>query len=83
MFKVYILQSEKNKRYYIGHTHDLDNRLHRHNNSQTRSTKNGIPWEVVYTEDYPTKSEAYRREFEIKSYKSGILFKKLLGLLKN
>jgi putative endonuclease len=83
MFYVYILKSTKNGRYYIGHTHDLNDRLSRHNNGQTKSTKSGAPWQTVHTEEYSTKQEAYRREFEIKSYKSGILFKKLLGLWKS
>jgi len=82
MFQVYILKSAKSGKYYIGHTHDLDARLFRHNNGQVKSTKSNLPWEVIYVEKYSTKSEAYRREFEIKSYKSGIRFKKLLGLWK-
>ena len=80
MYKVYILRSLKHKHYYIGHTENLKERLKRHNGGRVKSTKKGIPWEVVYTEDYITKSEAYRRELEIKRYKSGIKFKKLLGL---
>lgn len=80
MYKVYILQSLKNQRYYIGHTSDLGNRLIRHNRGSVKSTKNNRPWKVVHTEDYKTKSEANRRELEIKSYKGGIKFKRLLGL---
>ena len=69
MFQVYILKSIKNGKYYIGHTNNLNDRLSRHNNGQTKSTKSSLPWEIVYTEQYYTKSEVYRREFEIKSYK--------------
>ncbi len=83
MFTVYILQSLKNSRYYIGHTENIILRLKRHNNSLVRSTKSYVPWKIIYTEEYNTKSEAYRRELEIKSYKSGIKFKKLLGLWKD
>jgi putative endonuclease len=80
MHKVYILKSLKNNRYYIGHTNNINNRLKRHNSGQVKSTKPYLPWKIIYTENYQTKSEAYRREMEIKSYKSGIKFKKLLGL---
>ena len=80
MYFVYILQSVKTSRYYIGHTKDMSDRLRRHNRGGVPSTKHGVPWEIQYTEEYGTKHEAYRREMEIKSYKSGILFKKLLGL---
>ncbi len=80
MYKVYILQSLKNNRYYTGHTNNIDNRLKRHNSGQVKSTKPYLPWKTIHTEDYNTKAEAYRRELEIKGYKSGIKFKKLLGL---
>ncbi|MFH0779431.1 MAG: GIY-YIG nuclease family protein [Parcubacteria group bacterium] len=83
MYTTYILKSQKNKKHYIGHTEDLEERLRRHNAGFVKSTKNGIPWEVIYTENYPTKSLAYKRELEIKSYKGGIKFKKLLGLWKD
>lgn len=77
MFYVYIIQSIKNKRYYIGHTNDLSKRLKEHNSGKTRSTKAYMPWKIVYREVLGTKPEAYRREMEIKSYKSGIKFKEL------
>lgn len=77
MFYLYILQSIKNSRFYIGHTNELLNRLKEHNSGKTRSTKAYAPWKIVYTEVFETKSEAYRREIEIKSYKSGVKFKDL------
>ncbi|MHB8854526.1 MAG: GIY-YIG nuclease family protein [Ignavibacteriaceae bacterium] len=77
MFTVYILKSIKNSRFYIGHTADPRKRLIEHNSGKTRSTKAYAPWEIVYTEDFGTKSKAYRREMEIKSYKSGFKFKEL------
>lgn len=82
MFTVYILKSKKNQRYYIGHTNDLIDRLKRHNNGRVTSTKYAIPWEVIYQEFAETKAEAALREMEIKNYKGGIKFKKLLGLWK-
>ncbi len=81
MFTVYIIQSFKNCRYYIGHTANFKERFKKHNNGLVRSTKSFIPWKVVYIENYKTKSEAYRRELEIKSYKGGYNFKKLLSII--
>ncbi|MCX6746298.1 MAG: GIY-YIG nuclease family protein [Candidatus Parcubacteria bacterium] len=78
-YTVYILQSLKNGRYYIGHTNDIKYRLWKHNTGKVKSTKPYLPWKIIYTEAYKTKSEAYRRELEIKQYKGGILFKRLLG----
>ena len=70
MWKVYIIYSENIDRYYTGITDDIEWRLERHNLGWGRYTKRGIPWVVVYTEDYNTKSEALNREREIKGRKS-------------
>lgn len=78
MYFVYILKSQRVNRYYIGHTEDVEKRLKEHNSGKSKSTKGYAPWEVVYTEEYHTKSEAYKREQEIKSYKSGFNFKELM-----
>ena len=78
MFIVYILFSASKKRYYIGHTENLAQRQKRHNSGLVRSTKNGIPWTVIYSEEYSIKSEAYRRELQMKAYKGGEAFKKLV-----
>ena len=78
MFYVNILRSKSVGRYYIGHSNNLKRRLEEHNSGKTRSTKAYVPWEIVYFEKYLTKPEAYNREIEIKSYKSGLKFKELL-----
>lgn len=80
MYIVYILKSLKNGRHYIGHTANVEIRLAEHNSGSVRSTKAYVPWRIALTENYNIRSEAQRREFEIKSYKGGIKFKKLLGL---
>ncbi len=78
MFIVYILESKVNKRFYIGYTSDLRKRIKDHNGGKNISTKSGIPWRLVHSESFKTKSEAWKREHQIKSYKSGEAFKKLL-----
>ncbi len=70
MYYTYIIYSESADKYYTGHTHHLDLRLQRHNDGWTRSTKAGIPWKLVYIEEYQLKSEAMKREYEIKHMKS-------------
>jgi len=70
MWKVYILYSENIDRYYTGVTNDIAWRLERHNQGWGRYTKRGIPWEVVYIEQYVNKTDAMKREREIKSRKS-------------
>ena len=70
MWKVYIIYSEKIDRYYTGVTDDIEWRLERHNQGWGRYTKRGIPWAVVYSEEYNNKSDALKRECEIKARKS-------------
>lgn len=50
-----------------------------HNKGKVRWTKAYCPWEIVYTEEYEKKEEAYKREKEIKSYKGGEGFKRLIN----
>jgi putative endonuclease len=70
MWFVYILYSAKIDRYYIGTTEDLQWRLERHNNGWGKYTKRGIPWTIVYFEQFKNKSDALKREREIKNKKS-------------
>jgi putative endonuclease len=70
IFYLYILHSCKDGTYYIGHTGDLKKRLKWHNAGYSLSTKAKRPWELVYQERYRTKSEAQKREYELKRKKS-------------
>ena len=70
MYHTYIIQSQKNGRFYIGSCLDIEIRIERHNAGATPSTKFGRPWKLVYSESYETNSEALKREREIKLKKS-------------
>lgn len=83
MYSVYILQSTKNNKYYIGQTKNLVDRLRRHNKGYVKSTTKFRPWKLLLFENYKTRSEACLRELEIKKYKGGIKFKKLVNTWKN
>ncbi|MCX6758057.1 MAG: GIY-YIG nuclease family protein [Candidatus Nomurabacteria bacterium] len=78
MFYIYILNSIKNGRYYIGSCEDINIRLSRHNKGLVKSTKFYLPWKIVYTEEYKTLSEARKREFQIKSWKKRSEVEKLI-----
>ncbi|HMA61429.1 MAG TPA: GIY-YIG nuclease family protein [bacterium] len=69
-YYLYILQSKKNGRFYIGQTKDIQDRLQRHNAGHSKSTKPHRPWKLVYSEEYSTRSEAVKREYKLKSKKS-------------
>ena len=75
---VYILQSEKDDKFYIGSTSNVDARLQYHNSGLQRSTRNRIPFKLVYYETVADKQTALKREKQIKAYKNGEAFKKLL-----
>ncbi len=79
MYYAYILKSEKTGKYYVGSCEDLVERLRRHNSGRNKSTKPGAPWMLVYSEMFLTRQDAYRREFQIKSFKGGEAFKKLVA----
>ena len=78
-YYVYILKSLKDHKYYIGSTEDIKHRVRYHNAGLQRSTRNRIPFILVYYEELSSKSSALIREKQIKSYKGGAAFKKLLS----
>jgi len=78
MYFVYVLISQKDKKYYIGCTHDLVRRVLRHNSGFVKSTKHRVPLQLVYKEEYYTLSEARKRENELKRMKGGIQFRQII-----
>ncbi|MBE2256472.1 MAG: GIY-YIG nuclease family protein [Ignavibacteria bacterium] len=67
---MYILYSESLKKYYIGHSEDQDKRLIEHLTKSKHWTSRAKDWVVVYSETYKTRSEAMKRENEIKRLKN-------------
>ena len=52
---------------YCGYTNNLDKRIRKHNAGKgAKYTKSRLPVKLVYSEEFSTKSEAMRREYEIK-----------------
>ena len=76
---VYILQSKKDNKYYIGESADVYARLAYHNAGKQRSTKNRIPFVIVLIEEHETRELALQREKQIKSWKGGNAFKQLVS----
>ena len=65
MFHVYIIYSEKLDLFYVGSTANLIDRINRHNNGRSKYTKKGIPWHIVYSMKYESRSDAYNAELYI------------------
>ena len=78
MYYVYILKSLKTGKYYIGYSRDVKRRLAEHNAGRTLSLRRHIPLEIVKIEEYTSYEDARKREIQIKKYKSGEAFKRLI-----
>ncbi len=70
MFWTYVIYSNKTHIYYIGQTNNLADRLVRHNTNRNKYTKNKGPWEVVFSKEFNTRSEAMAFEKKLKSFKN-------------
>jgi len=69
MYFVYILQSLKDQKLYIGYTRDLEKRLSQHNNGEVASTKPRTPLKLIFYEAYLNQKDALRREDYFKTTK--------------
>lgn len=67
MYFVYILQCI-DQSLYTGITNDLEKKFEAHTTGKgSKYTRGHKPLKVVYTEEFPDKSTALKRELEIKS----------------
>jgi len=64
---VYILKSEKDNGFYVGYTKDLKKRLSEHNKGLSLSTKNRVPFKLIFYEAFSNSSDARNREKYLKS----------------
>jgi putative endonuclease len=65
---VYVLgcQGARGPVTYVGWTHDLDQRLAKHNAGTGAKSTRGRVWALLYAERYDTKTEAMSREQHLK-----------------
>jgi len=75
VYFVYILQSESSGRHYCGQTDDLERRLKQHNDPDYHGSKTTKrfkgPWKLIWKEEHPSRSEAMKREKQIKKWGIG------------
>jgi putative endonuclease len=69
LYHLYVLRSEKTGRRYVGSCQDLNDRLGRHNRGESTATRHGVPWKLLRTEQFASRSEAMRRERYFKTGK--------------
>ncbi len=80
MYYVYILFSDKLNKYYVGYTSNIKDRLYKHNNKHHGFSNSANDWILKYSEEYQSKSDAMKREKEIKKWRSRIKIEKLINL---
>ncbi len=62
MYTVYVLYSPTFSKIYVGFSSDFEKRLISHNQLGTKGWSIRYrPWEVLFTEEYPSKQEAMKR----------------------
>ncbi|MDD4606868.1 MAG: GIY-YIG nuclease family protein [Patescibacteria group bacterium] len=83
MFYVYVIFNTCKKKFYIGQTQNLSERLKRHNNilknkSTSYTSKNSGRWTLIYTEGFNTRLEVVKREKELKSFRGRQFIKEII-----
>ena len=69
-FFVYILRTSNNK-LYVGQTNNLDERLIQHASHTTKSAhflRKASTSQLVYSEEYNSRQEAMKREWQLKNW---------------
>ena len=67
MITVYALSSIKQNYIYVGMSNDLEKRINQHNKGYEKTTRPYKPYVLIYTEEFPNRIEARKREKYLKS----------------
>ena len=62
MWYTYIIKSQNKKWYYVGSTNGLERRLKEHNFGKVKSTKNYLPFKIIFTKEFILEEEARNYE---------------------
>ncbi len=74
---VYVLYSKLIKKRDIGFTGNLERRITQRNRGNSKFTKRGVPWNLIYHEIFEIKSEALKREIFLKTGQGRLFLDKL------
>ncbi|MEM9327860.1 MAG: GIY-YIG nuclease family protein [Bacteroidota bacterium] len=64
---VYAISSTTRSYIYVGMSDNLRRRLEQHNAGKNRTTKPYLPFVLIWVEEFPSRSEARKREKYLKS----------------
>ena len=80
-FYTYALYSKVHDKIYIGFTSNLEGRLLYHNQFATKGfTIKFRPWEIIFSETFPTKEGAMKREKHLKSANGRLFIRSLISV---
>lgn len=82
MTDVYILQSLKNRRIYVGVSENVEKRLDYHNSRLSPSTKKDAPFKLMAVESFTNLQQARRREHFLKSHQGRDVLQRKFGPVK-
>jgi len=60
------IYSATRDKYYVGSCEDVNKRLVKHNTNHSGFTGKTLDWEIKWTEEHATKTDALKREKQIK-----------------
>lgn len=66
IYYVYLLRSQRDGKYYIGHSENIKRRLAEHNSGRVKATRYRRPFVVVGYEAHQSRDDARWRETEVK-----------------
>jgi len=73
MYWVYVIYNSQADKFYVGQTVDIKRRMDQHNgitkNPSKYTTMFAGDWRLIYSEIHPTRSDAIKREKQLKSYR--------------
>ena len=69
-YYTYIIESFVSKKWYIGHTNDIERRLVEHNSGQNKSTKGKGPWKLIFLSSFDNNLDANKFELKLKKLRN-------------
>jgi putative endonuclease len=78
-YRVYVLRNRQG-RFYIGITDDVERRIGQHNAGESRWTRGRGPWKIVWQSKELSRSDARKLENRLKRQGRGTGFYSMTGL---
>lgn len=78
MYYTYVLESKKDKQFYVGFTEDLKLRFEQHSKGRVESTRERRPLALIYYEGCLSQEDTIKREKYLKTYHGRMFLKRRL-----